>query len=233
MERREAGRRADFCFSSWRGDGPPAIIGEDLGELSRSGVGSDICGFVVPVEEVPSREGRGTRIRQIRGGRASLLADRKVATVFATTIKIKIPKPLFCNDLGIIGCGQGRIRTADTRLFRPLLYHLSYLTIGRAPKRTCRRSPSFRRERSIAYFSTGSTSSPCGGFIETVKRGRRSVVSGVAGRRSRQGRHLIGGVVIDVAGGAPHELGAERLEVILIGEFDQVDGVLGLAYGYV
>ena len=23
--------------------------------------------------------------------------------------------------------GQGRIRTADTRLFRPLLYHLSYL----------------------------------------------------------------------------------------------------------
>ena len=25
-------------------------------------------------------------------------------------------------------CGQGRIRTADTRLFRPLLYLLSYLT---------------------------------------------------------------------------------------------------------
>jgi hypothetical protein len=27
-------------------------------------------------------------------------------------------------------CGQGRVRTADTRIFSPMLYQLSYLTDG-------------------------------------------------------------------------------------------------------
>ena len=39
-------------------------------------------------------------------------------------------RPRCFTDSGFVASksGQGRIRTADTRLFRPLLYHLSYLT---------------------------------------------------------------------------------------------------------
>jgi hypothetical protein len=32
-------------------------------------------------------------------------------------------------DFSWFGCGQGRNRTADTRIFSPLLYRLSYLAI--------------------------------------------------------------------------------------------------------
>ena len=46
-------------------------------------------------------------------------------------IKKPSAKLLISNDLAKGLCGQGRIRTADTRLFRPLLYHLSYLTMAR------------------------------------------------------------------------------------------------------
>ncbi len=77
---------------------------------------------------LPGPQGRG-RICQIRWDALCPSLEDEVATIFATALKTKIPNPLNCNDLGITGCGQGRIRTADTRLFRPLLYHLSYLTI--------------------------------------------------------------------------------------------------------
>ena len=46
-------------------------------------------------------------------------------------IKKPSAKSLLISNLAEDLCGQGRIRTADTRLFRPLLYHLSYLTMAR------------------------------------------------------------------------------------------------------
>ena len=37
--------------------------------------------------------------------------------------------------VGLIGSGQGRVRTADTWIFSPLLYQLSYLTLRKGGMR--------------------------------------------------------------------------------------------------
>jgi hypothetical protein len=46
-------------------------------------------------------------------------------------IKLKYKK---ANSIELaFGCGDGRDRTADTRIFSPLLYQLSYITIVISP----------------------------------------------------------------------------------------------------
>lgn len=73
---------------------------------------------------------------------------------------------------GLLRCGQGRNRTADTRLFRPLLYRLSYLSkkflnsangqndahLFRIP--TCSRNP---------FITTFSTKKRCEGISHRVQ----------------------------------------------------------------